>query len=280
MTETALPDALKGLFIPPQPRLLQDIVAAGDNVDQVARLIAADPGTAAAVLKTVNSAAFALRREVSSIRHAVMLLGLVPVRNLVSGLQLRLSVAAAKNKVNLDNFWDTAQDVATLSAAIVRHLNLDLVDEAYTLGLFHNAGVAVLALNDANYLNVHSSGYSDPAGMEAVETAAIQTTHAAVGYRVARVWKLPQRLSDGIGLHHRLDDVLRDASAEETLKTLLAIVKIAEHLAGLYKRLGTASVDHEWQRVMPLVLEQLGMSEVDYEDMRDSIAHAMGVLPA
>lgn len=274
----------KGLFIPAQPRLLSDLRTAGDDLERIAELINADPGTAAAVIKTVNSPAYGFRRNVVSIRQAVLLLGLKSVTQMVNGLQLRMALASKQaKKVKLDEFWDTAQDVANIAAVTARQLNLPIVDEAYALGLFHNAGIAILALSRDHYLDAVHYSYADPLGnLTAVEFSCMQTHHAAVGYRVARVWQLPPVLCDAIRLHHGLSRqfIEQDLDADsEQIATLLCVLKIAEHWARLYQRLGKATQDFEWHKIGPGVLSTMGLSESDFDDLRDAVGNTLGALP-
>lgn len=273
-----------GLFIPPQPRLLQEIAAAGDDLDRIADLIAADPGMAAAVLKTVNSPVYGFRRNVVAIRQAVLLLGLKSASQIVNGLQLRMAMQALPaGGIKLDEFWDTAQDVANIAAVVARQLNVGLVDEAYALGLFHNAGVAILALSQPGYLDAVRRSYADPhANLTAIEFASVQTNHAAVGYRVARVWKLPPLLCDAIRLHHAFARSFIEADHDadnEQLAMLLCVLKIAEHFARLHQRLGGQAVDHEWEQIQDAVLNTIGLSAVDFVDLRDAVSNTLGALP-
>ncbi len=275
-----LPDVLKGIFIPPQPRLLQDIQNSQDNLDQVAKLISSDPGVSAAVLKTVNSPFYGLKREVASIKQAVMLLGMNPVINLVRGLQLRAATVGQKSKVDLTPFWDTAQDTANIAAAIAKQLKLDMADEAYTLGLFSNCGALLFAMNDGNYIDNMKKAYSvGQRGIVEAETYLMKTSHADLGFAVAQQWKLPARLAEGIKLHHHVAKVLADTTLDGQFQSLIALHKIAEHWAMLFKRLGAQSNDAEFASVRSAILEHFVISETDYEDLKAAVTDTLGYLP-
>ncbi|MEE4243763.1 MAG: HDOD domain-containing protein, partial [Kangiellaceae bacterium] len=81
-------DILKGVYIPPQPKLVDELTMAGTDLDEIARLISSDPGVSAAVLKTVNSPYFGLKSRIASINQAVVLLGIDRVINLVKSMLL------------------------------------------------------------------------------------------------------------------------------------------------------------------------------------------------
>ncbi|GAB6043354.1 HDOD domain-containing protein [Endothiovibrio diazotrophicus] len=71
---------MKGYFIPPKPELLSDLHAAASRAEpdpgEVAEIVARDVGLSAAVLKTINSPLFGMRRTISDIRQAALLLGI------------------------------------------------------------------------------------------------------------------------------------------------------------------------------------------------------------
>jgi HD-like signal output (HDOD) protein len=60
------------------------------------------------------------------------------------------------------------------------------------------------------------------------------------------------------------------------MKTLLAILKMAEHICGNYKILGKQDEDHEWQAIGNEVLAYLGLGEYDLEQMELNFAE-MGI---
>ena len=119
-------DTLKGIYIPPQPKLIDEIQHAGTNLDDIASAISSDPGVSAAVLKTVNSPYFGLSSRLASINQAVILLGIDRVVNIVKSMMLRSSMAEFSTSINMENFWLSSQAVAIVSSAICRQLNLGL----------------------------------------------------------------------------------------------------------------------------------------------------------
>ena len=50
-------------------------------------------------------------------------------------------------------------------------------------------------------------------------------------------------------------------------KTLLATLKIAEHICGNFSILGQQEEDHEWQRLEQDVLIHTGLTQYDLEEM-------------
>jgi HD-like signal output (HDOD) protein len=79
-------------------------------------------------------------------------------------------------------------------------------------------------------------------------------------------------LCEAIASHHNaLAIFTEDSSRDAQLKTLLAILKMAEHICSSYRVLGNQPDDFEWQSIEQLVLEYVGLSEYDFENLRESI---------
>ena len=177
-----------GIALPSMPESLLAIAEeqrCGDpDAERIAAIIADDLALAAAVLRTVNSPAFGLRRAIGSIPNAVMLLGLTNVLNLTRAAALRESIGEARG---LERFWDTAHDVANVAAAIARRYTGIPADAAYTLGLFHDCGIPLLLQGLEGYDMVLAAAYAqEEASVTAFERRHLPTDHATVGYLVAR----------------------------------------------------------------------------------------------
>ena len=206
-----------------------------------------------------------------------IMIGLDRVVDIIKTLLLRKSMSNLKTRLDMNLFWEVSQSVATVASTICRQLNLAVADEAYTLGLFHNCGVPILASMYDNYQEVIEFSYSREDGrITSEEFAKFGVHHAAAGYRVARVWNLPPVICLAVKNHHSVDRILDDQSIENpTLKTLLSVLKMAEDMVNLPERLAQCDVDYEWQKVGSKVLEFAGLSEYDYEDLRDAVRYTL-----
>jgi len=267
-----------GIYIPPQPGLIDQIQACGADLERIGEVISVDPGVSAAVIKIVNSPVFGLDHKIGSIPQAVVMLGVERVVSILKTLLLRKSMAHIETRINMKVFWKSSVSVATVASAICRQLNLAMADEAYTLGLFHNCGVPVMAARYSNFQAVMEFSYSREDGRIAGEEFSnFGVHHAAAGYRIARVWNLPRVIALAVKNHHSVDRVLDDQSIENpTLKTLLCVLKMAEHMVNLPEILAQSDIDFEWMKVGPKVLEFSGLSEYDYEDLEDAVKYMLG----
>lgn len=269
-TSTRRPkDSLLGLAIPPRPGILVDLQKElqrpTPDLKAIAALVSRDVGLASAVLQTVNSPFYGLRRKIGSIPQAVQILGAGNVATIVTGLLLRQSVG--EGGPSLERFWDSAEKVAGIAAHVAGLLPRVSRDEAYSLGLFRDCGIPLLIRRFPDYIQTLKLGAGDDLAMVKLEDERHGTNHAMVAYMVARRWELPDAICTAIQRHHdtSIFDESEDAGGPATLVALNAV---AEHLfdEGLRGR-----NDHHWTTIGPKVLHHLGLSVSEFKDIEDEI---------
>jgi HD-like signal output (HDOD) protein len=266
-----------GLYIPPQPELVQQIESAGSDLEKIAELISQDPGLSAAAIKAVNSAAFGLNQKIASITQAVVMLGMNRITNIIKTVLLRESMSKADAHFDMESFWRGSFSTAVAASTICSELNLSMSDEAYTLGLFHNCGIPVIAMDKPNYQEVLLQAYArDDGAITREEFSAFGVHHAAAGYWICRAWNLPEVICLVVKHHHSVSRVLDDKSIENpSLKTLICVLKMAEHMAELSTTLGSCNQDYEWEINASSIIDFLGISEYDYDDLKDAVQYKL-----
>ncbi|CAK9891831.1 MULTISPECIES: HDOD domain-containing protein [Pseudomonas] len=275
--------ALQGISVPPQPQIMVDLqfeqYMPDPDLEVIAKLISQDPGLSGALLKLVNSPYYGLTNKIASIQRAVNLLGSRSIINLINAQSIKGEMSD-DTIVTLNRFWDTAQDVAMTCLTLAKRIGSQAVDEAYALGLFHDCGVPLMLKRFPEYMSVLEDAYASAGAEQRVvdtENQVFNTNHAVVGYYTAKSWRLPEHLSNAIANHHNALAVFSDDSARNSqLKNLLAILKMAEHICASYRVLGNQSVDHEWNTVGHLVLDYVGLSEYDFENLKQTIREMGG----
>lgn len=134
--------------LPTVPKVVADLMEMlrDDDVPfaAIAHRIELDQVLAARVLQMVNSPFFGLRRKISSIQGAILMLGLSTIRSFV--VSSGLSGAFKKVQgVNLPAFWAHSLRVASVSrylASKTRHVDPNL---AFTVGSMHAIGHLLMA---------------------------------------------------------------------------------------------------------------------------------------
>ena len=281
LSEEQINRILQGIKIPPQPQILVDLqmeqVMPDPDLIRISRLISQDVGLAGTILKVVNSPFYGLKNRITSVQQAVSLMGLNSVVNIINGLSIK-SQMSDETIVNMNRFWDTANDIAQVAMSIAKQVGYPNPDMAYLLGLFHNSGIPLLMARFDNYLEVMEESYAHPEmRVVDVENQRLNTNHAVIGYYTAKSWNLPKLLCDVIAEHHSSTRYFATNDHRDSEgKTLLAILKLAEHICGNYRILGKQNEDLEWQNVSEEVMTYLGLGDYDIEQMDMNFAE-MGI---
>jgi putative nucleotidyltransferase with HDIG domain len=278
LTSEQIQQVLQGISVPPQPQIMVDLqmeqYMPDPDLGVIARLIAQDPGLSGALLKIVNSAHYGLTNKIASIQRAVNLLGSRSVINLINAQSIKGEMSD-ETIVVLSRFWDTAQDVAMTSLTLAKRIGSQTVDESYALGLFHDCGIPLMLKRFPEYMNVLEKAYAN-AGPDTrvvdTENRMLNTNHAVVGYFTAKSWRLPEHVTNAIANHHNALAIFQDESGRNApLKNLLGILKMAEHICASHRVLGNQTIDHEWNSIGHLVLDYVGLSDYDFENLKESI---------
>ena len=284
ISEEKFKKLLKGIHIPPQPQIMVDLqmemlmLMPDVSIDNLSKIITKDIGMSGFVLKVVNSPFFGLRNKITSIKQALSLLGVSNIVNIANSMSIR-NCLSDDSIVQLTSFWDNATDTAMIAAAVAKMLGISTTDEAYTLGLFHNAGIPLLLSKFEQYPQILKISYVEQnRRITDIENDQIDCNHAVVGYYVANTWKLPSYLSEAIADHHKTEDIFSDkVGCEKKKKNLLATLKLAETISGTYQTLGDEHEDYEFQRIKSNLLQYVGLSEYDFEELHDEIRE-MGLI--
>jgi len=263
--------AISSFQIPVKPQILTDMQSLLDevepNIESIANLISNDVGLSSAILKIINSPFYGMNRRISEIKQAVMILGLKTISGLVTALLLKSSFQG-NACISLERFWDDSLDVANAMTFIGNKVENKIpVDMLYSIGLFQNCGIPLLALKFDDYKEVLIEANSSGNNSIELEEIKYQTNHAVLGYYVASSWHLPKEICELILRHHELDFLFEISGNKEQLA--FAALKTAEHLVERMKR---QTVSPDWEDIKDEVLNVLGLTSIDYADLEDDFA--------
>jgi len=211
--------------------LNQAIADPDSAASDVGEIISHDPPTATKVLRLANSAYYGLRSEVSTINHAVTMLGFNIIRNLV--LTTTVFDLATKDNIaglfDAEKFWRHSLGVGVAAKVVVRMVlpkAVNLYDEFFICGLLHDVGKIILGQHAQAKFEAAlrlSNEISIPLFEAEMET--IGCTHAEVGGVLAKRWRLAGGIIAAIGHHHN------PTRAGEEEKKYAAVTHLADILA-------------------------------------------------
>lgn len=272
LDDTVLSDVKHGFSLPPKPSLITELQNAlsdsNPDLNDVATIIAHDVGASAAVLKIINSPLYGLSRTVTDVKQAVVFLGLSAITTLVTSFLLKQSFEQSKCCISLERFWDNASDIADSIMVIGNKIKARVpIENLHLLGLFHDAGIAAMAVNYPDYMETLVAANKDyDKILIAHEEQKYQTNHAVVGYFLATSWNLPKDICQMILCHHDPEFLPQCKNEEQQLA--FAALKMAENFVHINKRF-VASPD--WHLMKSDVLKALNLDEDDYQDIKEDL---------
>jgi len=259
----------KGVIIPPQPRVLQNLqeaLARGvADVRALSRIISQDPAIVATLFKVVQSAAFRNHQPFLSLPDILQAIGLQQTCNLVRAISLSSAVPSKHNRRVFEAYWMRSQAIADLAMLVAEErvtvCNI-FPDQACLAGIFHDCGVPVLMQRFTTYCkDMHLEEPGCWADL-AEEDARFNVDHCVIGYLVGKHWRLPDFICDAIRFHH---DITRLDNHDS--RTMVAILQLAIHIYSLDQRLGNP----EWSKSSKDVLDELGLSEDSLPELLDVV---------
>ncbi len=272
-----LVDSCDNLFSLPEIYLrVRDIVDDPDSsIEDLAKVLAMDPGITARILQVVNSPLYGLSRPVGSVTQAVSLLGMQPIQNIV----LTTSVSKAFPKIhasvmNMTDYWRRSVRCGLLAGSFAKHAGLEHADECFVLGLLREVGHLIMYQmipERAQSALVEASHLRQPVAN--VEQENIGCDYTEVGAELMHRWGMPKRFESAIRYQMdpaeagddttyacllyasgRLSELLEEATPEETLKSedAMAALKVVDASAD-HARDIIAAAENQLQQMLSLI---------------------------
>lgn len=182
------------------PRLKELLSDPNSAMHEIAALIRLDPGIAARVLQTANSAYFSKGVRCFAVDEAVQRVGYGQVYELVSyAVAAQVLVRPLEvYALEADELWKMSVACALAMEQLAERTGQER-DAAYTIGLLHGVGMVAVdewALRHAPGLKLRRLGFPNEAVAD--ERAALGFTQAAVGGALLTDWEFPRAISEPV----------------------------------------------------------------------------------
>ncbi len=196
------------------------------TASDIAQVISTDQALTARVLRLANSALFGMPRSVTSLKEAVVILGLKNVRNLalLAGALPWLSRPLPGYEMPQKALMMHAFGVATGAKMAAKLAKLPDSESAYIAGLLCDIGKFALSSSlEGDIASMIQFGLDAGMTFDEIEVKALGFSHAEVSARMAEKWNLPQDITTCLRWHH-------DPQSAPEFKKLTACVHIGDFL--------------------------------------------------
>jgi HD-like signal output (HDOD) protein len=173
------------------------------DVEEVVRL---DLGLTARVLRFANSAWTAHLPSVSTVRDALMRIGVGTTLSLAiaEGVRPRLLRPLPAFDLQPGRLWQHAVASALATEIVTKRARTPIPPETVTASLLHDVGKVVLdeAMDDTTLTALRTAWTSGALSRIDAERQVLGMDHGELGGYVARHWGLPERVAAAITHHH------------------------------------------------------------------------------
>lgn len=221
-------DADPPFKLPMLPAAVQKFTARTEDPDvsnqELAAILETDSGLTIEVLNLVNSGAFGLRSKVSTVKHALSLMGLARVKNFVLTTAVKRAMATSRSKmINLQRFWAANLEKAIFAQEIARLMKADS-ETAFSAAMLQDFLLPSLTSSMFDkYSPFLDQNIQGNESLHLYEQRTHNWDHAIAAGRVACQWHFPDELVCCLGLHHRGLSILVDPDYTNTAVAAVAL---------------------------------------------------------
>ncbi len=234
------------------------------SAQDLANVLRRDPPLTVKILRVVNSPFYGAGREITSVRQAVVTLGI----RAVTAVALSTSIYDFTDKwhtsIDRMRFWRHSLEVAVTSRMIAEAIGYPAAEEAFVAGLIHDIGMLVLEKSFSEEYTAILRQSQAKEGLLRAEEEKWGTNHARVGQFLLEQWNLPSGICEAVGLHH--DEFQKGASSPELrLPQIIALANLLSQFNVIETHL--CSVDIQKKE---LLAENLSLKEAKLRHIEET----------
>lgn len=234
-------------------RIAQEIMKEDPDVRLIEQLIVRDQALTSQVLRVANSSFYKGLVKVSTVRNAIMRLGINEVSNIVTLVTQEKNFHSKDPFVNgiMRELWRHSIGCGAGAHWLAKHSGYQsLAHEAFFAGLLHDVGkLFILAVVE----NIRCSGKIAQQPSNSLLDEVMRSMHGHCGFELMKNWNLPGRYCNVARDHHSEDFDPKDY--------LLLLVRMSDHACN---KLGIGDAADP-AMILPALAESkaLGLSDMD-----------------
>lgn len=174
------------------------------SIKKLSELIEKDQALAVKILKVANSAFYATLSKVSSIDHALVILGLQEVKGILMAFSIHNFFSQTQfNGFDRERFWKHSMICSQIAKYLEQHFRVQKDETLFLAGLIHDMGKIVFDqyfheefLEIIDYVSTNNTGFSK------AEKEILGITHYQVAAKLLQKWNFPEKLIMHVFYHH------------------------------------------------------------------------------
>jgi putative nucleotidyltransferase with HDIG domain len=204
------------------------------------KLIKADQGVAATILKVANSPLYTRGHTIKTLQHAISTLGFKMIRSLVVLASSKSIFGGGKYEKFRKYVWRHSIVTAIIAKDLSLKVNLAKhQEEIFVAGLLHDIGKVILnSFERSQYIKTINLAIEKKLPMTDSEERVFGFNHLQAGEKAVIEWKLPEFFMRIVTGHNRITS----AKFEKKEDQILTVVSYANYLA---KKIGYGHYNSE-----------------------------------
>lgn len=174
------------------------------SLKKVAGLIEKDQALAVKILKIANSAFYGTLSKVSTLDHALVILGIGEVKGILLAFSIYNFFSESTDEgFDRTRFWKHSIICSQVAKYLVRHFNVQKDDTLFLSGLIHDMGKVVFdTYFHEEFLEITDYVSSNHENFSKAEKHLLGITHYQVAAELLKRWKFPDRVIMNVFYHH------------------------------------------------------------------------------
>ena len=219
--------------LPAVPKVLEEISLIFDSpdisVNKISKIVGKDQSLMLKILSIANSPLYGLRRNVTSVENAILVLGIHEVKSIVTSLKMSSSINVKADKYfDPNKFWHHSIVVGILAQRISKDLGFNFEGNGFVAGMLHDMGILVIhEFLQNEYKEIIEHAQTNNITFLEAEYKVMGVSHQEIGEFLAEKWSLPSVYTDALRYHHQ-----PTVSFEN--KYLSSILHVADYLISIY----------------------------------------------
>jgi putative nucleotidyltransferase with HDIG domain len=185
---------------------MMELVGSEDaSVRELQKVISADQALTARILKMANSVFYSFDQKISTLSHAIVILGFRAVQSMAIAASSRSLFVKRGAQFGLKEklLWEHSVGVAMGCRQISREISYPQEELAFIAGLLHDIGKAVLSqVIPKKYGRVVERVHKGEGSFAEIERDVLGFDHSHIGALIAQKWNFSWDLVEAIAYHH------------------------------------------------------------------------------
>lgn len=255
---------------------LKEILATHNySIQDISQLIVYDPGLTARLLRIVNSAYFGFASKIETVNHALSILGVYQIEELILTTSVADTLGAYEcEQLDVGQFWRASVYRAIAARELAGKCNLMDRERIFVIGLLSGIGHLIL-YKTLPQLALQSRQQAEQSGqaLYRVEREVIGFDHVQVAANLMENWNLPESLVCTIRNHLQID-----GDADYQLETSIAHIAAFfgdAYVAGVPLERALSRVDSNAWNITGLDIERCQASNAVIGEQLNSVVNLL-----